>query len=333
MNILLKICFFLWTLISIAIADDDDKQSGQKVQRIEGQTVITLNAKSQQNAGLKTLTLKLATYHPEFTAYGKVLAIQPLIELRHRYLLALTERNATNAKFNQAEQNIKRQQTLYGEGITAKRNLEDQQAQWQINKAQLEANLFQNQIIKEEAELTWGKTLSEWVLASDTNKLSALLSGQQKLLKITLPSSQQLADNSKTIAIDPAGNRSNAQRAELIAVAPQTDMGTQGISYFFQTAGKNISTGMNITAWIAEPNSQTSGVMIPKSALLWAMDQAFVYVKTDNNTFSRRAITHYTLSNDGYFISEGLQPDEELVITGGQMLLSEEMRGQIPDED
>jgi hypothetical protein len=333
MNILLKICFFLWTLISIAIADDDDKQSGQKVQRIEGQTVITLNAKSQQNAGLKTLTLKLATYHPEFTAYGKVLAIQPLIELRHRYLLALTERNATNAKFNQAEQNIKRQQTLYGEGITAKRNLEDQQAQWQINKAQLEANLFQNQIIKEEAELTWGKTLSEWVLASDTNKLSALLSGQQKLLKITLPSSQQLADNSKTIAIDPAGNRSNAQRAELIAVAPQTDMGTQGISYFFQTEGKNISTGMNITAWIAEPNSQTSGVMIPKSALLWAMDQAFVYVKTDNNTFSRRAITHYTLSNDGYFISEGLQPDEELVITGGQMLLSEEMRGQIPDED
>jgi Na+-transporting NADH:ubiquinone oxidoreductase subunit NqrC len=160
-----------------------------------------------------------------------------------------------------------------------------------------------------------------------------MLSGQQKLLKITLPSSQQLADNSKTIVIDPAGNRSNAQRADLIAVAPQTDAGTQGISYFFQTAGKNISTGMNITAWIAEPNSQTSGVMIPKSALLWAMDQAFVYVKTDNNTFSRRAITHYTLSNDGYFISEGLQPDEELVITGGQMLLSEEMRGQIPDED
>jgi hypothetical protein len=39
------------------------------------------------------------------------------------------------------------------------------------------------------------------------------------------------------------------------------------------------------------------------------------------------------MSGDGYFVSEGLKPDEELVIIGGQMLLSEEMRGQIPDED
>ncbi|MFI3218458.1 MAG: hypothetical protein QX189_04990 [Methylococcales bacterium] len=337
MNNLLKTCFLLCAIFSIAVAiaddDDDKKPPSQKVQRVDGQTVIHLDAKAQQQSGLKTIPLKSATYHAEFTAYGKVLAIQPLVELRHRYLLALTERNAASAKFKQAEQNIKRQQTLYGEGITAKRSLEDQQTQWQIDKAQLEATHFQDQVIKEEAALTWGKNLSEWALATNTDKLNALLSGQQKLLKITLPSNQQLVDNPKTIAIDSAGNRGKAQQAQLITVAPQTDTGTQGISYFFQTPAKNISIGMNITAWIAESDSQTSGVMIPKSALLWAMDQAFVYVKTDDNTFSRRAIARYTLSNDGYFISEGLQPDEELVITGGQMLLSEELRRQIPDED
>jgi hypothetical protein len=89
---------------------------------------------------------------------------------------------------------------------------------------------------------------------------------------------------------------------------------------------------MNVTAWIPEQNSQLSGVIIPKSALLWSMDQAFVYIKTDD-TFSRRPIHHYSMSGDGYFVSEELKPDEELVIIGGQMLLSEEMRGQIPDED
>ena len=334
MNASLKIVCLLYAFIStVVIADDDDKQATQKVQRLAGQTVIKLDEKAQQHSGLQTLKLKPATYQPEFTAYGKVLAIQPLVELRHRYLFALTERNAASAKFKQVEQNIKRQQTLYGEGITAKRSLEDQQARWQIDKAQLEATHFQDQVIKEEAELTWGKTLGAYALASDTKKLDALLSGQQKLLKITLPSNQQLVDTPKTIAIDPAGNRGKAQQAQLIAVAPQTDTGTQGISYFFQTPAKNISIGMNITAWIAEPNSQASGVMIPKSALLWSMDQAFVYIKTDDDTFSRRLIDHYSISNDGYFISEGLKPDEELVITGGQMLLSEEMRGQIPDED
>jgi hypothetical protein len=335
MKILLKSCALLCTvfLITIATADDDDKLLKQTVHRQTGQTVINLNAKTQQHSGLQTIKLKPATYHAEFTAYGKVLAIQPLIELRHRYLVALTDRNSANAKFKQAEQNVSRQQALYQEGISAKRNLQGQQAQWQIDKAQLDAVHFQNQMIKEEAQLTYGKTLSEWALASDSNQLNAFISGQQKLLQITLPSNQQLADKLKTIVIAASGNRSDAQTAELISAAPQTDASSQGNSYFFQTQAKNISIGMAVTAWLPEQNSALSGVMIPKSALLWAMDEAFVYVKTDDDTFSRRLIHHYSLSNDGYFISEELKPDEELVITGGQMLLSEEMRGQIPDED
>jgi hypothetical protein len=171
------------------------------------------------------------------------------------------------------------------------------------------------------------------VLSSDTNKLIALLSGQQKLLQITLPSTQQLADKLQTIAIEAAGNRGKAYKAEFISVAPQTDASSQGSSYFFQSNDKNIRIGMSVTAWIPEQNSQLSGVIIPKSALLWAMDQAFVYVKTDDKIFSRRPINHYSISNDGYFIRDELKPDEELVITGGQMLLSEEMRGQIPGDN
>jgi hypothetical protein len=334
MNTLSRIGFLLSAvfLVTLASADDDDVQPKQKVQRIEGQTVVALDAKAQQHSGLQTMILKPATHHAEYTAYGKVLAIQPLIALRHRYLLALTERHTANAKFKQAEQSIERQQVLYREGVTAKRNLQDQQAQWQIDKAQLEATHFQDQSIKDEAILTWGNTLTELVFSSDTHKLNALLSGQQKLLQITLPSNQQLANDIKTIAIEPAGNRSKAHKAEFISAAPQTDASAQGSSYFFQTTDKNIRIGMNVTAWIPEQNSQLSGVVIPKSALLWSMDQAFVYIKTDD-TFSRRPIHHYSMSGDGYFVSEELKPDEELVIVGGQMLLSEEMRGQIPDED
>ncbi len=334
MNASLKIVCLLYAFIStVVIADDDDKQATQKVQRLAGQTVIKLDDKAQQYSGLQTLKLKPATYQAEFTAYGKVLAIQPLLELRHRYLTAISERNAAQAKFKQSEQSINRQQTLYREGISAKRNLEVQQAQWQIDRAQLEASHFQDQLIKEEAQQLWGKSLSAYALASDTKKLDALLSGQQKLLQITLPSNQQLSDDTKTILIAATGNRGKAESAELISVAPQTDVSSQGSSYFFKTQAKNLGIGMTVTAWIPEQNAPMAGVIIPKSALLWSMDQAFVYVKTDEETFSRRLIDHYSISNDGYFVSEALKPDEELVITGGQMLLSEEMRGQIPDED
>ena len=114
MNASLKIVCLLYAFIStVVIADDDDKQATQKVQRLAGQTVIKLDEKAQQHSGLQTLKLKPATYQAEFTAYGKVLTIQPLLELRHRYLTAISERNAAQAKFKQSEQSINRQQTLY----------------------------------------------------------------------------------------------------------------------------------------------------------------------------------------------------------------------------
>ena len=76
-----------------------------------------------------------------------------------------------------------------------------------------------------------------------------------------------------------------------------------------------------------------TGVIIPKSALIWYMDQAFVYLKTAEDTFSRRTLEHYSASADGYFIPDAIKPGEQIVTKGAQMLLSEELRGQIPSED
>ena len=90
---------------------------------------------------------------------------------------------------------------------------------------------------------------------------------------------------------------------------------------------------MRVAAWIPEQGENQSGVIIPKSALIWYMDQAFVYIKTDAEQFSRRTIDQYWATSDGYFVGGGINAGEQLVVTGGQMLLSEEFRGQIPNED
>jgi hypothetical protein len=63
------------------------------------------------------------------------------------------------------------------------------------------------------------------------------------------------------------------------------------------------------------------------------MDQAFVYLKTEEDTFSRRTLDHYSPMAGGYFISDAIKPGEQIVTKGAQMLLSEELRGQIPSED
>jgi hypothetical protein len=317
-------------MLSVApvIADDDDKP----VANAAPGTII-LAAKAQSASDLQTITLTSASDHPEFTAYGKAVNIQQLMELRHRYLVALTERGGATARFKQAEQNIRRQQDLYREGATSKRNLQVQQAQWQTDKALFDASSVQGKAIIDEARLTWGNKLTEWALSADADQLSGFLSGKKTLLHITLPVSKRLANDIHSIEVEASGNRSQAIKAELISAAPQTDATAQGESYFFQADGNHIRTGMRVAAWIPEQGENRSGVVIPKSALIWYMDQAFVYIKTAEDQFSRRPIDYYSATTGGYFVGSGINAGEQLVVTGGQMLLSEEFRGQIPDED
>jgi hypothetical protein len=331
MNALLIVFFFILS-VALSFAVDIDKPVA-KLQNSVAPLTVFLDAKAQSLSGLQTITLTTASHNPEFTAYGKAVNIQPLIELRHRYSVALTERGSATAKFNQAEQSINRQRDLYREGATSKHNLQAQQAQWQMDKAQVDVNGVQARAIADQARLNWGEKLTEWALASDSGQLQAFLSGRKILLQITLPADKQLVGTSSGIYVDATGNRSAANKAELISVAPQTDNTVQGESFFFQTESSHIRTGMRVTAWIPEQGENQPGVVIPESALIWYMDQVFVYLKTADEQFSRRTVDRFSATTGGYFVSSGITAGEQLVITGGQMLLSEELRGQIPNED
>jgi len=333
MNTLLIACFIVLNLCSMTLAVAEDEKPSSEMQNNTGQSVIRLSVEAQKLSGIETITLKSANYRAEFTAYGKAVNIQPLLALHNRYLLARTERSSAQARFKQAEQNINRQQNLYRHGISSKRNLEEQQAQWQSYKAQVDAADFQSNAIINEALLLWGKELTDRAMSNGSEKLDAFLSGRQKLLQITLPTNKHLTDTIQTIYVEVSGNRDKAQKAELISIAAQTETAAQGESYYFQTGDKNIITGMNVTAWIPEQNLQMTGVIIPKSALIWYMDQALVYLKAAEETFSRRTIDHYSATANGYLIPDAIKPGEQIVTKGAQMLLSEEMRGQIPKED
>jgi hypothetical protein len=316
---------------SPAIADDDDLHSTKK--QVELINPIHLDVKVQALSGIETTVLVPANNQSEFIAYGSALTIQPLINLHHRYQLAQTEHNSAKAKYMNAAQNNSRQHDLYQNGIASKRSLQGHQLQLQVDKALEDAASVQGKAIFDEALLLWGKELTDWALSKNASKLNDFLSGRQLLLKITLPAGKHLENSIQTIAVEPSGDRSKAFNATLIGLAPQNDYTLQGESYFFMTSNPAVKTGMRVAAWIPEQNKKKAGVIIPKSALIWHLDQCFVYIKNDQQTFSRRKIDNYAVTPNGYFISNELKPGEELVKAGGQLLLSEEFRVQIPDED
>ena len=324
---LLIICMLL---NQVAVADDDDLP--EPISAKQNQTTVYIKGSAQAQAGLETIELKPASFQSEFSAMGKAVNLQPLLLLRSRYLLSLTEHRGIHAKLKHAGQNARRMQNLYQQGITAERHLQAQQAQLQAEQAQLDASNIQTQTIVDEALLGWGRTLTDWALSNDAKALSGFLSGKQALLLITIPVGRLLPAQPHNIYVDSAGDRNSAQTATFISAAPQQDNTTQGDFYFFQTSGARIKPGMRLTAWLPEQQQQ-SGVIIPKSALLWHMNQTFVYLKTDINTFVRQPLTDYSDTSGGYFVSTGLLPGQLIVTRGAQLLLSEEIRGQISSDD
>lgn len=332
-NFQITVSVILFCCLANVTTFADEGERIEKVRRIDGYPVIFLDKQTQKISGLQTMEARPAGYNPEFIVFGKAVNIQPLLVLHNQYLQAFTTHKSAKAKFSHSEQGVERTQDLFRLGIAAKRRLQEQQSQWQVDKSQVDLANLQVMAIVDNARLNWGKQLTDWAMTADSDKLGPFLSGQQTLLKITLPSNRQLDDDVRTIYVEASGNRSKAQVATLISMDPQIDNTVQGVSYFFQTDGKAILPGMNVSAWISEKKDRVPGVIIPKTALIWSMDQVFVYIKTGEEQFSRRMLAQAVPATGGYFVGESIESGEEIVTTGGQMLLSEELKGQIPDGD
>jgi ribosomal protein L35 len=312
---------------------DDGSVIKPKTQRIDGQSTVVMDSQTQAASGLKTTVVEPVQHHAEFEAIGKVISIQPLLAIRERYLVAQAELHGAKARLKQTGQSLKRQQELFRHGIAAKRSLQEQEAQGSGDQALVDAGQIKLMAIASEARLLWGKELAEWALSDKAGKLKEFLSGRQHLLQVTLPVNKQLASEVDTITIEPSGQRNKARPATFISRSSQVDNTMQGESYFFQVNGAVLSIGMKITAWIPEQTLGQSGIIVPKSALVWYMDQVYVYIKAAKDTYTRRLIKAFLLTPDGYFVKDDIKAGEEVVTIGGQMLLSEALRGQIPDED
>ena len=88
-------------------------------------------------------------------------------------------------------------------------------------------------------------------------------------------------------------------------------------------------------------NESTDGVVIPSNAVVWYAGKAWAYFKAEskdkNNDinsvkFIRKPINTDTEVDEGWF-NQGLDENSEVVISGAQLLLSEEFKYQIKNEN
>jgi hypothetical protein len=79
--------------------------------------------------------------------------------------------------------------------------------------------------------------------------------------------------------------------------------------------------------------NSSNGVIIPNSAVVWYGGKPWVYRKTGNDQFSRLPINTDVEVENGWFSQGSLKPNDMIVTSGVQLLLSEEFKSQITNEN
>ncbi|QPK64347.1 hypothetical protein IVG45_05115 [Methylomonas sp. LL1] len=308
-----------------ADADQDDEPRAMKP--------ADSAASNTHIAGIKTQRLEASMQQPEFSAYGTVVNLEPLVALRQQFLAARAQQDSARAKYQEADLNLTRTQDLHRHDIVSTRRLQEQQAQWRNDQANLATSNYQQQTILATSRLQWGELLTDWFTQNHGKQAEQFLNHRAQLLQITLPANSRLAPDLRTVDVDEHGRRDHAIKASLISVAPQADPVTQGERYFFKSEGRNLPFGAHITAWITNGTPENTGVIIPDNAVVWHLGQAFIFIKSVNGEFQRRLLPELIPAKTGYFASGDFKPGDEIVITGAQTLLSQELKNLIPSED
>jgi len=318
-------------------AQEEEVATPNRVNQVKGATVVTLSKDGQKQSDIQIVRLAGSHHQKTLNTLGNVISIDTLIELRTRYLNAKANANIARASLANSKQDYQRMQALNKDD----RNVSDHvmlaaQATFKADQAKVQAAETEASNLNDTMRQTWGETLAnEASKESASAGLQALLQHKEVLLLITLPSDTNVKAG-ETISVVPTGAQTKAINAKLVAASPQTDSTIQGRTYYFRAPAENLRAGMRVSVEMKDAASSkaSDGVTVPASAVVWYAGKPWVYKKQSDESFIRLPISTDNETNGGWFNrSEQLAAGDNLVVNGAQLLLSEEFKYQIKNEN
>jgi multidrug efflux pump subunit AcrA (membrane-fusion protein) len=280
-----------------------------------GEVVITLDAATQKVMGLQTTALAAAELRPELKAYGRVLDPSPLGPLVAELITAQAASQASQAE-------LRRLQTLAGQSNASERSL--QTAEASAARDQMQAESTRLRLIS-----GWGSAIAEHKdLPALVRSLGSL---DSVLVEVDLPAGEAATATPRGARLVTLADDSKPIEAQLIGPATVVDPQMQGRGYLFLVTPNpsHLAPGAAVTGFLSLPGEAQSGVSVPREAVVRFNGTTWVYVQTGGDTFQRTEAALDRPLEKGWFVREGLKPQDKVVTTGAQELLSEELKGQV----
>ena len=275
----------------------DEQIKAVSTARVDGgRPVVRISAESQKAAGIAVQALKSARREAAFEIYGIVANLQPLAELRGRYLAATAESKAARATLTAAESEYRRMEMLFRDDRNvSEQTVKSAEGRYRAELARQTAADQAAASIRDAIRGTWGETVTGWATNPDSQTIRSLLQQSAFLVQLVFPYELPRATVRGKVAVAPAMARENLHPASFVADSPQIDPAYPGETYFYLVNGGGFRAGMRVAARIRNARAalrSPSAVIFPAAAAVWHGGKAWAYVKQDETDLPRQKFPH-----------------------------------------
>jgi hypothetical protein len=290
-----------------------------------GVVVLTISAEEQRAGGIEVATLEPMRWQPEARGFASVLEPGPLVEARTNRIATVIEAQRAAAALDAAHQAVGRLAPLNRENrivsdkdlLAARTEEAAGHAAWQLAEERKRLGAIA-------LRRDWGDAVGGW-LAEGGPELDALLDGRTLLLRVALADPARAGTPGPAAELTLAGG-SRAQ-AEIVGAAPQADPKFPGPALFaLAKPDSGLRPGASAAAVIPW-GAPLAGVFVRSAAIIRFDGRLWVYAAVRSDRFERRELPDATPVRGGWIAATGLEPGARVVVTGAQLLLSEELRG------
>lgn len=309
--------------------------TGSAAGEADGRAVVRVSVASQAASGLATRALEAAASEEFIEVYGSVVDIRPLLDSRGRYLVALGEVRARRAALAAAEGEFQRMQLLYRDDRNvSEQALRNAQSHYRSESAQLAAAQAAVDALADALRTAWGETVAGWAANADSRNLQPLLERRSYLVLLAFPFDLPRTVARAAVAVAPVTAREQMRPARYVSDAPTVEAALPGQTFFYLADGSDLRAGTRVVARVSTGGGKRNGVLVPREAVVWHAGKSWVYVRRDPETFARHVVDATRELGSGWFNpAVDLEPGDEVVVSGAQLLLSEELKFQIRNEN
>tara|TARA_Y100000022_G_scaffold199255_1_gene211334 strand:- start:26036 stop:27115 length:1080 start_codon:yes stop_codon:yes gene_type:complete len=324
--------------------DIDEEENDEEIiidytELIDGLTYVRLPSAVEKNSGITTQPLTISSEVSDVFSYGEVVNLTDLFTKKNnlanlfRKKIKLENRLEGELDFLKKIESLNRDNKNIADNVILEKEGDIDILQ---NDLVIIKNDINNIIINTEHK--WGEFFGKHIAQAKNKVAKNLFDNKYRLINITIPSSKLASEMPNTIKIFLPHDNKKIYKGNFVSDAPSSNISLQGKSFFYVVENNDIKLGSKVKADITKINSQTKEkkLFIPSKSVVWSNGKPWVFVKKvgDEGIFLRKPLIEPLETENGLIVlEENLKTNDLVVVDGAQLLLSEEFKYQIKNEN